>query len=150
MARILVVDDEPDVRELFNITLKMAGHETRTAKDGMEAVEIIEDEGSPDLILLDLMMPRLDGFGLLKHIRDEHSSDPFRVLVATAKILEPEDQRQLSSWPVVGTLNKGDLDIGQMVNIVKNALAADPENKNASSTPSEEGVKPETSKDKGA
>lgn len=129
MARIFVVDDEPDVRELFNITLKMAGHETRTAKDGMEAVDLIESEGSPDLILLDLMMPRLDGFGLLKHIRDEHSSDPFRVLVATAKILEPEDQRRLSSWPVVGTLNKGELDIGQMVNIVKNALAASPDNK---------------------
>ena len=79
MARILVVDDEPDVRELFNITLKMAGHNTETAKDGMEAVGKLESD-VPDLILLDLMMPRMDGFGLLNHIRKEMDSKPMRVL----------------------------------------------------------------------
>ena len=125
MARILVVDDEPDVRELFNITLKMAGHTTETVRDGMEAVDKLADN-SPDLIVLDLMMPRLDGFGLLSHIRGELTDRPLRVLVATAKVLEETDQERLSSWPVVGVLNKGELDIAQMVTIVSNALAKNP------------------------
>jgi CheY-like chemotaxis protein len=125
VARILVVDDEPDVRELFNITLKMAGHNTETAKDGVEAVDRLEDE-VPDLILLDLMMPRMDGFGLLKHIRSEMDSTPMRVLIATAKVLEDQDKERLSAWPVVGVLNKGELDIGAMVGIISTALERDP------------------------
>jgi two-component system response regulator PilR (NtrC family) len=134
VARILVVDDEPDVRELFNITLKMAGHTTETAKDGMEAVDMLASD-SPDLILLDLMMPRLDGFGLLEHIRKEMDGRPVRVLIATAKVLEEQDQQKLNSWPVVGVLNKGELDIGQMVGIISTALASNP-NKTSSAAPS--------------
>ena len=125
VARILVVDDEPDVRELFNITLKMVGHVTDTARDGVEAVDKVK-ESMPDLILLDLMMPRLDGFGFLAHMRHEYEQKPVRVLVATAKTLEEVDQEKLSSWPVVGVLNKGELDIGQMVGIVSTALVQNP------------------------
>lgn len=124
---ILVVDDEPDVRELFNITLTMAGHQTQTAKDGQEAVERLNGGHRPDLILLDLMMPRLDGFGFLEHIRSKLGAEPFRVLVATAKVLQETDQEKLSTWPVVGVLNKGELDIGQMVSIVNNALSRSPQ-----------------------
>jgi CheY-like chemotaxis protein len=125
VARILIVDDEPDVRELFNITLKMAGHTTETAKHGLEAVDKLATD-IPELIVLDLMMPHLDGFGLLNHIRTQMASKPIRVLIATAKVLEDSDQDKLGSWPVVGVLNKGELDIGQMVLIVTNALARNP------------------------
>jgi CheY-like chemotaxis protein len=125
VARILIVDDEPDVRELFNITLKMAGHVTDTAKHGLEAVDKLASD-IPELIVLDLMMPHLDGYGLLNHIRNEMSTKPIRVLVATAKVLEDSDQEKLGSWPVVGVLNKGELDIGQMVLIVTNALTRNP------------------------
>lgn len=125
MAHILIVDDEPDVRELFNITLKMAGHMTDTAKHGLEAVDKLA-ASIPELILLDLMMPHMDGFGLLAHIRSEMAAKPVRVLVATAKVLEDADQEKLSSWPVVGVLNKGELDIGQMVSIIATALSKSP------------------------
>jgi CheY-like chemotaxis protein len=125
VARILIVDDEPDVRELFNITLKMAGHVTETAKHGLEAVDRLKTD-IPELIVLDLMMPHLDGFGLLNHIRNEMNTKPVRVLVATAKVLEESDQEKLGSWPVVGVLNKGELDIGQMVLIVSTALTKNP------------------------
>ena len=124
MEYILVVDDEPDVRELFNITLKMAGYETDTAHDGLQAVDKIATR-SPDLVLLDLMMPRLDGFGLLKHLREQEPRKPMRVLIATAKVLEDKEQETLSQWPVVGVLNKGELDIGRMVLDVRQALQAD-------------------------
>lgn len=125
MARILIVDDEPDVRELFNITLKMAGHVTETAKDGMEALDFLNGD-LPDLILLDLMMPRLDGFGLLTHIREKMVAKPVRVLVATAKVLEDSDNQRLANWPVVGVLNKGELDISAMVIVISTALKKEP------------------------
>lgn len=141
MARILVVDDERDVRELFNITLKMAGHTTETAKDGVEAVDKLDDP-LPDLILLDLMMPNMDGFAFLAHLRDQLEDRPLRVLVATAKVLEENDQRQLAAWPVVGVLSKAELDIAQMVNVVGRALAKDPHRKNGRTKPAPRPEKP--------
>jgi CheY-like chemotaxis protein len=141
VARILVVDDEHDVRELFNITLKMAGHTTETAKDGVEAVDKLDDP-LPDLILLDLMMPHMDGFEFLSHLRARLDDRPLRVLVATAKVLEEEDQRQLAMWPVVGVLSKAELDIAQMVNIVGRALTKDPRRKNGRAKPASRGEKP--------
>lgn len=122
MAHILVVDDEPDVRELFNITLKMAGHQTDTARDGLEAVGKLSDK-RPDLILLDLMMPRMDGFAFLSHVREKAVDQPMRVLVATAKLLDDADKQRLKAWPVVGVLNKGELDIARMVGVVSTALS---------------------------
>lgn len=130
MEHILVVDDEPDALGLFTITLQMAGYTIDTAHDGLEAIDKIEAH-LPDLILLDLMMPKLDGFGLAVHIRKTMAYKAPRVLVATAKVLEDSDHDRLGGWPVVGVVNKGKLDIGQIVSIVKEALSqypwADPE-----------------------
>lgn len=138
MAHILVVDDEPDVRELFNITLKMAGHQTDTAKDGLEAVDKLGQK-PPDLILLDLMMPRMDGFAFLSHVREKNGASPMRVLVATAKVLEEADRQKLSAWPVVGVLNKGDLDIGGMVGVISSALNKNPSRPNGQPKPPDNG-----------
>lgn len=119
---ILVVDDEPDVRELFKITLNMAGYRTAVASDGLQALDEIAKE-SPELIVLDLMMPHLDGFGVLDRLREEHSNGPLKVLIATAKTLNDGDKEHLSSWPVVGVLNKGELDLPKMVHDVQSLLS---------------------------
>ena len=119
---ILVVDDEPDVRELFKITLNLAGYRTVVAGDGLEAMEAIAKE-SPSLILLDLMMPRLDGFGVLDKLRENKPNGELKVLIATAKTLNDNDKQRLADWPVVGVLNKGELDIPKMVTDVKNLLS---------------------------
>ena len=129
MPNILIVDDEPDVRELFNITLSMAGHATTTVRDGLEAVEHLK-ANNPDLLVLDLMMPRLDGFGVLNLLRTEMARRPMRVLIATAKTLEEADQEKLTGWPIVGVLNKGQLDISRMVTVVSAALSREAMNPN--------------------
>ena len=118
---ILIVDDEPDVRELFKITLTMAGYRTAGVADGLEAIDEIAKE-TPELIVLDLMMPRLDGFGVLEKLRKNRPSGDLKVLIATAKILGDGDKEKLDSWPVVGVLNKGELDIAKMVVEVKGLL----------------------------
>lgn len=68
MAKILVVEDNPDYQELLFNFLESAGHEITTAKDGAEAIEIIENY-KYDLILLDLMLPKIDGYGVCQEIR---------------------------------------------------------------------------------
>ena len=67
-ARILVVDDEADISTILTVTLRRAGYEVASAADGIEAVEAIHRQ-APDLILLDVMMPRADGLETLKRIR---------------------------------------------------------------------------------
>ncbi|MFI6602260.1 response regulator transcription factor [Nonomuraea sp. NPDC050536] len=66
-ALILVVDDEPSIRDLLSASLRYSGFEVLTAADGYEAVEVTERAG-PDLVILDVMLPDLDGFEVAKRI----------------------------------------------------------------------------------
>jgi DNA-binding response OmpR family regulator len=78
---VLIVDDNPDILALLRANLRMAGFESTEAMNGQVALRRIE-ERRPDLILLDLMMPVLDGWGLLEALRDRPSRPP--VIVVTA------------------------------------------------------------------
>ncbi len=66
---VLVVDDCPSIRRLVSLTLEARGFEVRTAGDGYEAVDVLRDQGVPDLVLLDIVMPGLDGYQLCKLLR---------------------------------------------------------------------------------
>lgn len=81
-ARLLVVDDEPNIRELFSASLRMAGFEVLTAADGMEALRVAE-ESTPDLVMLDVMLPDLDGLAVAGRLRSRGRRVP--VLFVTAK-----------------------------------------------------------------
>jgi DNA-binding response OmpR family regulator len=76
---VLVADDEEDVRFLLSRLLGDVGYEVQLAQDGLEALERI-DAGKPDLMILDLMMPGLDGWGVLKRL-ENHPSPPIVVLL---------------------------------------------------------------------
>jgi two-component system OmpR family response regulator len=81
-ARLLVVDDEPNIVELLAASLRFQGFEVATAPGGQEAVELARTF-RPDLLVLDVMMPGLDGFGVVKRLRQEGDRTP--VLFLTAK-----------------------------------------------------------------
>lgn len=81
-ARLLVVDDEPNIRELLSTSLRFAGFEVHTAGDGQEALKQVE-KVRPDLLVLDVMMPDLDGFAVTKRLRERGRDTP--VLFLTAK-----------------------------------------------------------------
>lgn len=66
--KILVVDDDPSIREILSIQLTRLGYQVTTASDGLEAVEAFKAD-APDAILMDLMMPRLDGLASCQRIR---------------------------------------------------------------------------------
>ncbi len=81
--RILVVDDEPDLVELVSFNLKAEGYEVITAANGMEALNQAR-AALPDLIVLDLMMPELDGLSVCEILRRLPSTAPIPVIMLTA------------------------------------------------------------------
>jgi DNA-binding response OmpR family regulator len=82
MARILVVDDDPAIRQLLTDVLEMEGYEVGVAVDGLAAVREVR-ASAPDFVILDVMMPGLDGFGVLSTIR-ALPGEPVPVLMLTA------------------------------------------------------------------
>jgi DNA-binding response OmpR family regulator len=82
MAQILVVDDDPAIRQLLTDVLEIDGHEVRIAVDGLAAVRTLEVL-RPDCIVLDVMMPGLDGYGVLRSIRSQ-DGEPVPVIMLTA------------------------------------------------------------------
>ncbi len=83
MSRVLVIDDEADVRLLYRVNLRHAGHEVLEADDGERGIEAARTH-RPDVVVLDLMMPRVDGFEVLRVLRAEQTSREVPVLVLTA------------------------------------------------------------------
>ena len=79
--RILIAEDELALNDLLQDALKMAGYETISARQGLEAVKLIREK-MPDLVILDINMPLLDGFEVLKKIRAENNNIPIIVLTA--------------------------------------------------------------------
>lgn len=72
-AKILVVDDDPDILEAICAILEAHSHQVVTARDGEEGLDKLKEE-RPDLIILDLLMPRMDGFAVLKELQDPRRS----------------------------------------------------------------------------
>ena len=89
MARIYIADDDADIRNLLTFTLLEEGHEVLAAKDGQMAVEAIVKD-PPDLLVLDMMMPKLDGLGVLRALEASGVRDTTKVLVLTAKTSESD------------------------------------------------------------
>jgi CheY-like chemotaxis protein len=87
--RVLVVDDDPVIVELLVLNLELEGHEAITAKDGHEALAIARGAG-PDLLLLDVMMPGLDGFGVCRELRKDPSTADLPVVLLSARAQESD------------------------------------------------------------
>lgn len=93
-ARILIVDDEPNIILSLQFLLKKAGYAVRTAKDGEQALAEIERE-QPDLVLLDVMMPKLDGFSVCQRIKSNADWRGVKVIMLTARGRDVEREKGL-------------------------------------------------------
>ena len=90
MIRILIADDDKNIRLLFKAVLEGAGYQTLTAENGREALEIMERQHI-DLVVLDIMMPQMDGYEFTRTLREADNNLP--ILMVSAKQL-PADRRQ--------------------------------------------------------
>jgi two-component system, OmpR family, response regulator MprA len=93
-VRILVVDDEPAVREAVDRALRLEGYDTQLAADGAEALEALADR-APDALVLDLLMPHVDGLEVCRRLRAAGDRTP--VLVLTARDAVPDRVRGLDA-----------------------------------------------------
>ena len=88
--RVLVVDDDPDIVQFVSVNLELEGYEVSSATDGKEALASITAD-APDLVILDIMMPEMDGLAVLRRMRAHPTSANVPVIVLTAKAL-PQDR----------------------------------------------------------
>ncbi len=96
MATILIVDDDPDIADVFRIFLSDEGHTALTASGGIQCLKMLQGI-SPDLILLDLIMHPMDGWATLKAIKDNPETRPIPVIMITGKPQFEEERDMYSS-----------------------------------------------------
>src|SRR5688572_28666826 len=84
MARILVIEDEPDIRQVLDYNLRMAGHDVLATAQGQDGLKLVHDQ-KPDLVLLDLMLPDISGTEVCRSIKDDSGTRGIPVIVLTAK-----------------------------------------------------------------
>jgi diguanylate cyclase (GGDEF)-like protein len=98
---VLVVDDDPDKRTLLTMALKMAGYEVLTANDGEEGLAAVESY-QPDLIITDVMMPKMDGYDLARRVRANPQTRFVPIIIQTAARSEAQDARRGSEVGALG------------------------------------------------
>jgi CheY-like chemotaxis protein len=94
-SEILLVDDDPKSLEMLEETLRSAGYETQSVRSGARALEVLSSK-LVSAVLLDLMMPGMDGFEVIQHVRGQATLADLPILVMTAKTLAPEEIALLS------------------------------------------------------
>jgi CheY-like chemotaxis protein len=101
---VFVVDDEEDIREIMSTVLELEGFSVKTAQNGRDAVAKLKELPAPALILLDLMMPEMDGFGFLEQVRQgalpHCAAVPVVVVTAFSQKEVPTGAVQLLTKPV--------------------------------------------------
>jgi len=93
MAKILVVDDEPDIVRVVVRIMEARDHTVRTAHDGFEALEKVREE-PPEVIILDLNLPGMNGFEVCKRLRDDPATRAIPIVMMTAAYVSIEDARR--------------------------------------------------------
>ena len=119
--RVLVVDDEPANRTLLTEALEPAGFTVMTASGGRDAIKIAK-RSKPDLVLLDLLMPDVNGFDVVEALRADDKTRDTPIMVLTAANLTEADKRQLNGR-VSQILSRGSVATSDIVGLLKNVVA---------------------------
>lgn len=127
MAKILLVEDDNNLREIFEMRLQAEGYETVTASDGEEALAVAIKE-KPDLIIADVMMPKMSGFEMLENLRNSPDMAKTKVIMMTA-LGQAEDRARGEKLGVIKYLVKSQVTLEDFVRTVKE-VADGPSNAN--------------------
>jgi CheY-like chemotaxis protein len=121
---VLIVEDDPSISQLTERTVERLGLLPALAENGREALDWLEVNPAPQLILLDLLMPVMDGFEFLRHLRARPSWRDIPVLVLTAKNLTEDEREELASMTqrVIAKGQSGHLGLTQ---VLREAMTAE-------------------------
>jgi CheY-like chemotaxis protein len=119
MAKIMVVDDSPDIIWIYTTILEKAGHTIISASSGEEALRILEKE-SPDLILLDIMMPGMDGWEVCRRIKENEKTKKIIVVMVSVRAEEEDIKKSIEYAHADAHVNK--LSSADIVDVVRKHL----------------------------
>lgn len=122
-AKILLVEDDDTLAEIYRQRLQLEGFNTRRSKDGEEALKDAI-EFNPDLILLDVMMPRMNGFDVLDILRNTEQTKNMRIIMLTA-LSQPKDAERAKELGADDFLVKSQVVISDVVDRIKHHLGLD-------------------------
>ena len=120
---LLVVEDIPDILNLLDTTLKFKGYRVLTARNGEEALEVIQRE-HPALVITDILMPKMDGFSLVHRLRIDPKTRDIPVLFLSATYVLPEDKEFALTLGVTRFMEKP-VDLATFIPIVAELLSND-------------------------
>lgn len=120
MAKILIIEDDPLIVKIYTTRLSADGFEVVSAENGEEGLKLIEQDGI-NLIVLDLMMPRIDGFGLLEKIRATEKTKDLPVLVYS-NLAQEEEVTRVKNLGATEFIVKANISPTEMVNKIKGYL----------------------------
>jgi CheY-like chemotaxis protein len=123
---ILVVEDIAAVRELVEVQLTLRGYTVRTARDGLDALEVIAAAGAPALVISDILMPRMDGFALAHRLRREAATAHVPIIFLSATYVSAEDERFALTLGAMRFLAKP-VDTDELFKVVAEALNGPPQ-----------------------
>ena len=118
---VLVVDDDPKAVQLLGAYLDPAGYRVLTAFGGREGIELARHH-HPDLLILDLMMPEVNGFDVVEALKSDTATTSIPIIIVTAKQITDEDRAMLDG-SVQKVIEKSEVGHGQFINEVRNAMA---------------------------
>lgn len=121
LGRVLVVDDDEVIRQLISVNLMLEGFDVLTAVDGQDCLEKVVGI-RPDVITLDVMMPRLDGWATAVQLRDDPRTSHIKLVLITARAQEDDRSRSLQIG-VDAYLTKP-FDPGEMIRVVRELAGA--------------------------
>jgi CheY-like chemotaxis protein len=119
--KVLVVDDDPKVVELMAVRITDPGITVLRAYGGVEAIAVARRE-LPDVLVLDLMMPDVNGFDVVEALQSQPDTARIPILVVTAKQITPEDRDKLNGF-VSAIMEKGEFDRGRFTAEVRRAMS---------------------------
>lgn len=115
MKRILIIEDEKPLARALELKLTHAGFETKNAANGEEGLALLKQE-SFDLILTDLMMPKVDGFAVLTALRERGNATPVIVLTNLSQV---EDEKRARMLGAMGFFVKSDISVAEIVERIR-------------------------------
>src|SRR3990167_4026387 len=120
MAKVLLVEDDKNLREIFEMRLQAEGYSTSVAGDGEEAL-VVALKDKPDLIILDIMMPKMSGFEVLETLRASPDMADVKVIMMTA-LGQAEDRMRGEKLGVIKYLVKSQVTLEDFVRTVKEVI----------------------------
>ena len=120
MTKIVVADDDRMFRKAAETTLRRQGYAVTTASDGEEALQLIRSE-RPDIIVLDLIMPKLQGFDVLQVLKQDSITAAIPVIVLSS-LTQEQDKQEALDLGAVAYFNKATFSLGELVKQVESTL----------------------------